>query len=162
MRPRGSPEELERRRRRAMKLIEQGVSMGEVARMVGVKRRSVERWRKARREGGIRLLRAKRVAGRPPKLTAEDRKQLESLLLEGARANGFATDLWTCPRIASIIWDRFGVAYHVDHIPKLLHQLGWSVQKPTRRAIERDEAEIRRWTKREWPRVKKTPSRTTR
>lgn len=162
MRPQGSGDELERRRRRAMKLLDEGVSVGEVARMVGVERRSVERWRKARREGGMRVLRARPVPGRPPKLTAEDRRELEAMLLEGAQAHGFATDLWTCPRIANVIRLRFRVSYHVDHIPKLLHQLGWSVQKPTRRAIERDEVEIRRWIKKEWPRVKKTPSNRTR
>lgn len=162
MRPRGSPEELERRRRRAIELLDKGLRLAEVARILGVERRSVERWLKTRREGGLRLLRAKPASGRPPKLSAEDRKQLESILLEGARASGFATELWTCPRIVSVIQERFDVVYHVDHIPKLLHQLGWSVQKPVRRAIERDEAQIRRWIKKEWPRVKKTPSHSTR
>lgn len=159
MRPRGSAGELERRRRRAMKLLDEGMEVSEIARMVGVERRSVERWRKARREGGMRVLRAKRVPGRPPKLTPEGRQELEAILLEGAQAHGFPTELWTCPRIASVIRQRFAVVYHVDHLPKLLHQLGWSVQKPTRRAIERDETEIRRWIKKEWPRVKKTPSK---
>jgi transposase len=82
---------------------------------------------------------------------------LEKALLKGARAAGYATDLWTCPRVAELIARRFGVRYHVDHIGRLLHSLGWSPQKPTRRAIERDEAGIQRWIKEEWPRIKKKP-----
>jgi transposase len=59
--------------------------------------------------------------------------------------------------VVRLIHDRFGIRYHVDHIGRLLHALGWSPQKPQRRAVERDESEIRRWVKEEWPRVKKTP-----
>lgn len=162
MRPVGSPEDLERRRRRALELLKEGHRIGEVAHMLGVQRRSVERWRKVRAERGARALRARRASGRPPKLTSEKRRKLELVLLKGAKASGFMTELWTCPRIAEVIRARFGVLYHVDHIPKLLRQLGWSVQKPSRRAIERDEAEIQRWVKKEWPRVKKTPAKPIR
>lgn len=81
---------------------------------------------------------------------------MERVLLKGAAAAGFPTDLWTCPRVAQVIQKRFGVGYHVDHIGRLLHGLGWSPQKPERRAVERNEAEIRRWAKEDWPRVKKT------
>ena len=79
-------------------------------------------------------------------------------LLKGAKSNGFSTDLWTCPRVAQLIWERFGVDYHVDHIGRLLHGLGWGPQKPQRRAIERDEEAIRRWVNKEWPRIKKKQS----
>lgn len=158
MRPVGRPDELERRRKRALQLLAEGYGVSEVAAMVGVDRRSVARWRKARREGGMRALRAKPAPGRPQKLDGEARAELEAVLLQGALAYGFSTDLWTCPRIAEVIAQRFGVNYHVDHIPKILRQLGWSVQTPTRRALERNETEIQRWIKKEWPRVKKTPS----
>jgi transposase len=87
---------------------------------------------------------------------------LEALLLKGALAAGFDTDLWTCPRVAELIKRRFGVEYHVDHIGRLLHGLGWTPQKPAARAVERDEGEIRRWIKEDWPRVKKTPAAATR
>jgi transposase len=162
MRPHGTPEELERRRRRALTLLAAGRTAREVAEMVGVRVRSVERWAKAKREGGVRALRAKPASGRPPKLSADERTRLEAVLLEGAQAHGFNTDLWTCPRIAEVIRKQFEVTYHVDHIPKLLHQLGWSAQKPMRRALERDEAAIQRWVKADWKRVKKTPSRNGR
>ena len=80
-----------------------------------------------------------------------------TLLIKGPLAAGFYTDLWTCPRVAELIKRRLGVDYHVDHVGRLLHELGWSPQKPARRAAERDEQEIRRWAREDWPRVKKTP-----
>ena len=67
----------------------------------------------------------------------------EELLQVGAEAAGFDTDLWTCPRVAKLIRKRFGARYHVDHIGRLLGSLGWSPQRPQRRALERDEARIR-------------------
>src|SRR3972149_2861783 len=157
MRPCGSPEELERRRVRAIQLLLQGHQPVEVAQLVGVDRRSVRRWNRLYREAGDDGLRAKPAPGRPPKLDARARQRLERALLQGAKAAGFATDLWTCPRVARIIRDRFGVTYHVDHVGRLLRDLGWSPQKPQRRAVERDEAEVQRWVKQEWPRVKKKP-----
>lgn len=156
MRPSGSPEELERRRIRAINLLEQGRAPVEVAHMIGVDRRSVRRWNAAYRKKGAHALKAKPAAGRPPVLDIKARRRMERVLLKGAAAAGFPTDLWTCPRVAQVIQSRFGVSYHVDHIGRLLHGLGWSPQKPERRAVERDEAEIRRWAKEDWPRVKKT------
>jgi len=158
MRPRGSVGELERRRRRAIELLRKGRSPREVAQMVGVDRRSVYRWQEQVSAGGVRALRAKPASGRPPKLSDEQRREFERVLLGGAQACGYVTDLWTCPRMASIIEERFGVSYHVDHLPRLMRQLGWSPQKPMRRAIERNEEAIRTWIKRDWPRIKKKPS----
>jgi transposase len=76
--------------------------------------------------------------------------------MRGAIAHGYPTELWTCTRIADLIRVEFGVDYHRDHIGRLLHDLGWSYQKPERRALERDEAAIERWKHKDWPRVKKT------
>jgi len=157
MRRKGSPEELERRRYRAIQLLEDGYDAGEVARRVGVDRRSVRRWKAARREGGDQALKARAVSGRPPKLTAIQKVNLEAALLAGPEAAGFATDLWTCPRVRELIRKRFRVRYHVDHIGRLLRALGWSPQRPQRRAVERDEEKIRGWVKKSWPRIKKKP-----
>jgi putative transposase len=82
-------------------------------------------------------------------------QQVERVLRNGAQAAGFATDLWTCPRVAQVIARRFGVQYHVDHLRRLLRAMGWSPQKPQRQAVERDEQAIRGWIKETWPRVKK-------
>ena len=157
MRPTGSPEELERRRLRALSLLNEGLLPSEVARRVGVDRRSVRRWKAAARRQGEAGIRARPAPGRPPKLAAKHKRKLEVLLLKGAQAAGFHTDLWTCPRVADLVERRFGVHYHVDHVGRLLHELGWTPQKPTRRAVERDEAAIRRWAQEKWPRLKKTP-----
>lgn len=157
MRPTGSPEELERRRLRALALLANGLLLSEVARRIGVDRRSVRRWKAAAREHGEQGVRARAASGRPSKLSLQQKRRLEALLIKGPLAAGLHTDLWTCPRVAEVIKQRFGINYHVDHVGRLLHDLGWSPQKPTRRAVERDEQEIRRWVKEDWPRVKKTP-----
>ena len=157
MRPIGSGEELERRRVRALELLKTGLMPVEVARRVGVDRRSVRRWKAAVRAGGSQAVRARPTPGRPTKLIEKDRRRLEAVLVKGAQAAGFPTDLWTCPRVTEVIRRRFGVHYHVAHVGRLLHALGFSPQKPARRAIERDEEAIRRWIQVEWPRVKKPP-----
>jgi transposase len=155
MRPQGSPKELEQRRQRAIALLQEGYPPVDVASILGVDRRSVRRWNAAHRKKGEQGIRAKQASGRPPKLDGKDLRKLEKLLLKGSKKAGFPTDLWTCPRIAQIIKSLFGVNYHVDHIGRILHDLGWSPQKPERRAIERDEARIKEWIKVDWPRIKK-------
>lgn len=154
----GNARQLERRRQRAIALLRDGRPPVEVARLVGVDRRSVRRWNAAHRRQGVAGLAARPVPGRPSKLTGRRRERLEALLLRGAEASGFESDLWTCPRIARVIRQRFGIRYHVDHIGRLLRSLGWTPQRPTRRAWERDEAGIQRWIKQDWPRIKKKPA----
>jgi len=156
MRPQGSPKELERRRFRAIALLEKGYMPVDVAQMVGVERRSVRRWKAACLKEGHDAIKSNPTPGRPQKLNEKQINKLEHKLLKGAKAAGFATDLWTCPRITQLIQNSFGVQYHVDHIGRLLRSMGWSPQKPQRRAIERDEREIQRWIKEEWPRIKKS------
>jgi transposase len=157
MRPHGSPESLERRRRKAIQLLQQGLQPVDVARKLGVDRRSVRRWRASFEQEGPAGLQARPAPGRPTKLARRQKEQLERDLLKGAQAWGWSTDLWTCPRVADLIENRFGVRYHVDHIGRLLRRLGWTPQKPTRRARERDEEAIQGWDKKDWERLKKTP-----
>lgn len=102
-------------------------------------------------------MRARPAPGRPCKLNQAGRGRLGRLLLAGAEKAGYPTDLWTCPRVAGLIRRRFKVRYHVDHVSRLLRSMGWSPQKPERRARERDEEAIRRWVRVEWPRIKKKP-----
>ena len=123
--------------------------------MMKVDTRSVRRWKAAHQSGGRKALQAVAASGRPPKLTSEQRRRLEKQLLRGATSAGFATDLWTCPRVAEHIQRTFGLRYHVDHIGRLLHAMNWSPQKPTRKAMERDEEGIRQWVKEVWPAIKK-------
>ena len=157
MRPHGSPQELEGRRFRALALLSQGCTPLEVARRVGVDRRSVRRWKAAARCGGSGALLARPATGRAPRLDVRQKQLLVRALSRGAQPAGFPTDLWTCPRVAQWIYRRFAVRYHPDHVGRLLHRLGWSPQKPERRAVESDEVAIRRWLRYQWPAIKKKP-----
>lgn len=157
MRPHGSPKLLEERRRSVAAFLKQNFSLNEIARRIGCHASSVMRWRNALQSGGQDALKAKPVPGRPRRLTSKQRKRLVHLLAQGAMAHGYRTELWTTQRIADVIERRLGVSYHRNHVSKLLHQLGWSHQKPERRAVERDEAAIAEWKRSVWPRVKKTP-----
>ena len=157
MRPHGSPQDLENRRRKVIGLLRKKLSLHEIARRIGCHASSVLRWRDVWRRSGSAGLTAKPAPGRPPLLTANQKKKLVLLLSEGAIAHGYHTELWTTQRIAVVIERRFGVKYHRNHVGKLLHQLGWSHQKPERRAVERDEAAIAHWKRTVWPAVKKTP-----
>ena len=157
MRPKGSPKALEQRRRRAVALLKQKLSLHEIARRIGCHPSSVLRWRNALNSSGAEALKAKPAPGRPPKLTEKQKEKLVKLLTQGAMAHGYRTELWTTQRIATLIERRLGVRYHRNHVGKLLHQLGWSHQKPERRAVERDETAIAEWKRTVWPAVKKTP-----
>jgi len=158
MRPFGTPKQLEKRRLKAMELLDTGLPLNEVARKVGANPSSVMRWRDARSRDGEQGLKPKPAAGRPPKLTPSQKKRLTKLLLKGAMANGYHTELWTTARIAELISRNFGVTYHQAHVGRLLASLGFSYQKPEGRALERDEEAIEEWKRKEWPRVKKTPN----
>ena len=157
MRPPGNPAILEQRRQKAIQLLKAGHPPVEVAKMVGVGRRSVRRWNRSFRTDGNYGIQSRPNTGRPTRLNSRAKQRLEKILLDGAKEAGFATDLWTCPRVARAIQDEFRISYHVDHIGRLLHSLGWSPQKPERRAIERNENRIRTWKRIQWPRIKKKP-----
>jgi len=156
MRPFGSPKQLEKRRRKAMNLMDRELSLNEVARRIGCHASSVMRWRDERRKHGEKGLEPKPVPGRPTKLTTRQKERLVCLLLKGAMANGYHTELWTTARIAQLIERTFGVSYHRDHIGRFMATLGWSCQKPDRRALERDEQAIEQWKRKRWPQIKKT------
>ena len=157
MRPLGSAKVLEARRHRALSLVARGLSLNETARKLGCAPSSVMRWRDAVERHGSAGLAVRFSPGRPPKLRAGERRRLVKILLKGALAQGYTTDLWTTSRIAAVIRKTFRVHYHPDHVGRLLHQLEWTHQKPETRALERDEAVIEHWKRVEWPRVKKTP-----
>jgi len=153
----GSADLLEDRRRRALALWDTGLSLNEVGRRIRCAPSSVMRWLRARRRGGPGALRVRRSPGRPLKLGLSERRRLLKLLLKGAPAHGYRTQLWTTARIAEVIGREFGVRYHRDHVGRLMHSLHWSPQKPETRALERDERAIEHGKRKEWPRVKKTP-----
>jgi transposase len=155
MRPKGSAEALEMRRMIAVRMLQAGRGVREVSRLVGVSPASISRWKKVLQEQGVEALRAKPHPGRPPRLTADQKQRLAEILRRGARAAGFPTDLWTLRRVAQVIQREFEVQYHPGRVWYLLRGMGWSPQKPQRRARERDEEAIRTWRTQKWEEVKK-------
>lgn len=152
-------EGLERRRMQAARLLEQGVPQAEVAREVGVHRQSVSRWAQQLEEQGRRGLKQAGRAGRKPALNPDDLRRIERRLKQGPQALGYATQLWTAARVAQLIEEECGVRYHPGHVWRLLRQLGWSCQRPSGRALERDESAIGQWKRRRWPEIKKKPKK---
>ena len=158
MRPAGTPEQLEQRRRRAIAQVKAGHTLSAVARQFSASVSSVYRWWQTYQRDGARGLRPKPTPGRPSRLSAVQKEGLVTLLDHGPLRAGYRTDLWTLSRVAAVIRQHFGVRYHPAHVWKLLTGLGWSCQKPERRAVERDEAAIARWKRTAWPRIKKRRS----
>lgn len=150
---------LEKRRMKAAKLLDRGVSQAEIARRVKVSRQSVHRWAFQMLKLGSRdgLKKAGR-AGRPARLGPPELERLESTLRQGPEKSGFSNGLWTLDRIAWIIKEQFGVKYHASQVWRILRlKLGWSCQRPIGRARERNEAAIRDWKENIWPALKKKP-----
>jgi transposase len=142
----------------AARLLRAGLSQAEVARRVEVHRQSVSRWARELEESGVRGLRKAGRTGRPAKLTAAQLRDLERALKRGPEAFGFASGLWTASRVRDLIEYRTGVRYHEAHVWRILRKLNWSCQRPSGRALERDEEAIRQWKRLAWPRIKKKPS----
>jgi transposase len=136
-------------------LFAAGRSQAEVARTLGVARQNVSRWHALWEAGGLQALRGAGPTGPDPRLSDQQLHAIDQGLRQGARAHGFDTDHWTLERIATVIEQVTGVAYHPGHVWKLLRRrLGWRLQRPARRAIERDEQAIQRWVESDWPRIR--------
>lgn len=157
-RPYGSASSLEQRRRQAVQAVHQGDKVKDVARIIGVHPRTVFRWLElARTANGLA---AKPHPGSPTRLNTVQQRQLERMLLQGAKAHGWPNELWTTRRIAELIQRRFHVSLHHDHVGRFLHKvLHWSPQKPRKRARERNERAIARWQRDELPRIVEDASR---
>jgi transposase len=135
----------EGRRLRAYELKQQGWKQTEIADALGVTEGAVSQWMKRAREEGVEGLRHKPPPGATPRLSEQERTKLPELLAQGAEAHGFRGDVWTCERVAIVIRKEFGVSYHPAHVSRLLKALRQSLQKPQRRANQRDEEAIERW-----------------
>src|SRR5918999_4832216 len=145
----------EGRRLRAWELHQKGWKQQAIAEALGVTQGAVSQWLKRAKEGGVASLPHRPPPGAAPRLSPEQRAQLLALLSQGAEALGFQGDVWTQPRVATLIRDRFGVSYHPAHIGRSLKACGWSSQKPVHRASQRNEAAIQRWKEERWPEIKK-------
>ncbi len=138
-------------------MFRKGATQADVARELGVSRPTALDWFRKWGRGGKKALRAGRP-GRPPRLDAKDMGKVLKALRAGPKANGFPTELWTLPRVAAVIEAVTGVSYHPGHVWYILRAMGWTRQRPARRAVERDDAAIEAWVKKRWPAVKKTPA----
>ncbi len=145
----------EGRRLRAFELQERGWKQTQIADALGVTEGAVSQWMKRAREEGVEGLRHKPPPGATPRLSEEERAELPELLARGAQAHGFRGEVWTCERVAKVIRKEFGVSYHPAHVSRLLRKLRLSLQKPMRRANQRDEEAVERWKQERWPSLKK-------
>jgi transposase len=136
-----------------------GWKQDKVAEALGVTQGAVSQWLKRACEGGVEALRSRFSPGAPSRLSRDQLAELPALLARGAPAFGFRGDIWTRARVAEVIKREFGVSYHRDHIGRLLKAVGWTVQKPTERASQRDEDEIAAWREQKWPEIKKKQRR---
>jgi transposase len=152
---RPSAEEAEARRLKAGRMLLKGESQAEVARHVGVTRQAVNGWNRIIKKKGLNGLKTKKRSGRPTKAPKKAIQRLTKILLKGALAYGFKTDLWTAKRICKVFHDEFGIRYSPSHMTRLLHQCNLSYQKPARQATEKDEKKIARWRRTTLPRLKK-------
>lgn len=155
--PKDKQKALEKRRLRAGRMLLRGVAQVEVARRVGVAKSTVSGWAARVEAGGLDALRSVSALGRPAGLDHRQRAALVRALKEGAMRHGFATELWTLPRVARLVETQFGVRYSEPHVWRLLRQLGFTPQRPSKRALERNEPAISEWKRKRWPTLKKTP-----
>ena len=150
---------MQARRRRAARLFAAGKrSQAEIARELDISRQSVSRWYAAWRQDKPNWIRGAGRAGRRPQLDKAQLKQVDKALRQGAQAHGFATALWTLPRVAAVIEQVTGVLYHPGHVWKILAAMEWSLQRPAKQARERNEEGRREWMAKRWPAIKKRPA----
>lgn len=153
MRPRGYAQELERRRFRAVELMDRGEPRKLIARILGVSPAALSRWRKLADAGALG---AKPQPGAPRRLSDQELQTLEGLLLQGATAHGWLNDLWTGSRIAQVIERHFGIRYHPAHVTRMLRErINWTCQRPKSQNIDRDDDEIERWVGEVFPLILK-------
>jgi transposase len=162
MRTPGSADELEYRRRLAVRRVADGYSTQEVADFLGVDPSTVRRWLAAFRVRGNAGLVARPVSGRPGKLTSTQEKIALRWLTESPTHHGFETELWTAARLGQLIREEFGVTLNPRYLSTWLRERGFTPQKPERVARERDPEAIAAWLESDWPRIKKRPVGKTR
>jgi transposase len=132
-----------------------GTSVIELSEKLDVTRGSINRWLQWFSAKGTDGLRPRERPGGMPRLTEEQQDELVAMVEAGPQAAGYPTGIWTGPMIGEWIRQRFGVSYHNHHIPRLLHKLGFSVQRPRKRLARADLEKQRVWLKERFPAIKK-------
>ena len=146
------------KRLQAVVLNSEGRTSGELAGILKAPRSKVSEWLSLYQRHGVEGLLEGYRSGRPSSLTAEQRAQIGDILESGPVAYGLDTGIWTSPMLAWVIAEEFGVTYHPGHVRKLLHQMGFSVQRPRRVLARADAAAQDRWHRRTYPHLKKSSS----
>lgn len=126
-----------------------------LAKQLGVTRGSVNRWLQWYEAEGASGLRTRKAPGAAPRLTEEQRTELASIIAAGPQAAGFTSGVWTGPMVGELIRERYGVSYHNHHVPRLLHRLGFTVQRPRKRLAKANLEAQRRWVEEKLPAIKK-------
>lgn len=151
-----SHETLESLRYAAIRLHEDGVGVDVIAKSFNVTKKAVYEWIQRYNAGGIDALRSRKAPGPAPMLDEKQFEELVTLLRCPATELGYATDLWSGPRVRHLIKKRFGVAYHPKHMPRFLRRLGLVLKFPERRALEQDPEALRQWKTERLPSILKT------
>lgn len=150
--------EAAKKRLKAGRLLLAGKGCAEVALVVGVARQTVYTWKRLLDEGGIDALRELPERGRPARLDEQQLAAVRAALLQSPTEQGFGTELWTLKRVGAVIERMHGVRFGQTQVWRILGALGFSPQKPEKRAIERSEDAVRAWRRRTWSSLKKKPS----
>ena len=145
------------RRIHAVLLNHDGYTSDQITSILKATRSRVSEWLKYYEAYGYEALLEGYRPGRPPGLTKGNKQALTDIIDSGPVAYGFLSGVWTSPMIARVIQEEFGVAYHPGHVRRLLHQLGFSVQRPKRKLVRADPQEQDRWHRHTYPNLKKTP-----
>lgn len=150
--------EATKKRVKAGRLLLAGKGCAEVALAVGVARQTIYTWKRLLDEGGIDALRSVAERGRPAQLDTQQLASVRAALMQSPTEHGFGTELWTLKRVGAIIERLHGVRFGQTNVWRILGSLGFSPQKPEKRATERNEDAVRSWKRSTWPALKKKPS----
>ena len=143
------------RRARAVLRYLDGKKVIALCEEMDVCRASINGWLSAFDSLGAQGLLTRKAPGPAPKLTQVQRDELIKCIEEGPLAAGFTSGMWTGPMIGQMILAKYGVSYHNHHVPRLLHQLGFSVQRPRKRLAKADHEQQEIWLRERLPAIKK-------
>lgn len=143
------------RRAKAVLGYLEGRSVATMASELGVSRQAITSWLPWYNARGADGLRTRTSPGAPCRLSPEQRARVAAVVAAGPQAAGFHSGVWTGARIGAWIREHFGVTYHPHHLPRLLHELGFSVQRPRKRLARADHEAQARWLQQRLPAIKK-------
>ena len=141
-------------RARAVRAVEGGQPLGQVAEAYGVNRTTLFRWVSRFTTEGTPGLERRPGSGRPRLLAAFDMEALNDIVLEPASHFGFETDLWTVGRLQHVVREHFGSTVSQDTIWRRLRDAGFTYQKPERRYFEVNEEARQEWMATEAPQIR--------